>query len=166
MSCTSNKEQADKIAEFFAAPRQAYDALRSCDIKVEEINEKDYPQFSHLEVAAKLKEIKTKTAVPDGDIHPKVLKEFATEIAVPLSDIINSSIKEGVWPSIWKNELVTPIAKVVPTNELKNLRSISGLVTFNKIQEKLIPELIISDMKSKMDPSQYGNQRGISIQHY
>ena len=32
--------------------------------------------------------------------------------------------------------------------------------------EKLLAELIISDMAGKMDPAQYGNQRGISIQHY
>ena len=32
--------------------------------------------------------------------------------------------------------------------------------------EKLISKLIISDMEEKLDPSQFGNQRGISIQHY
>ena len=32
--------------------------------------------------------------------------------------------------------------------------------------EKLIAELIISDMRFKMDPSQYGNQKGTSIEHY
>ena len=39
-------------------------------------------------------------------------------------------------------------------------------MTCNKVEEKLISELIISDMRSKMDPSQYGNQHGLSIQHY
>jgi hypothetical protein len=32
--------------------------------------------------------------------------------------------------------------------------------------EKLISELIISDMSLKIDPAQYGNQKGVSIQHY
>ena len=32
--------------------------------------------------------------------------------------------------------------------------------------EKLLAELMISDMAEKMDPTQYGNQKGISIQHY
>ena len=32
--------------------------------------------------------------------------------------------------------------------------------------EKLISELIVSDMSSSLDPAQYGNQKGISIQHY
>ena len=32
--------------------------------------------------------------------------------------------------------------------------------------EKLISQLIISDMETSMDPAQYGNSQGISIQHY
>ena len=46
------------------------------------------------------------------------------------------------------------------------MRNISGLMTFDKILEKLLAELILSDMGKKMDPSQYGNQKGIGIQHY
>ena len=46
------------------------------------------------------------------------------------------------------------------------MRIISGLLTFDKIMETLLADLMISDMKPKMDPKQYGNQRGISIQHY
>ena len=62
---------------------------------------------------------------------------------------------------MWKKENVTPVAKVFPPKLLKNLRSIRGLMSFNKIQEKLISELIISDMKEKMDPIQYGNEYGL-----
>ena len=32
--------------------------------------------------------------------------------------------------------------------------------------EKLISELITTDMSSNMDTSQYGNQKGVSVQHY
>ena len=35
-----------------------------------------------------------------------------------------------------------------------------------KIIEKLISKLIFSDMEAKLDLSQFGNQRGIYIQHY
>ena len=38
----TDQEQADKIAEFFATPRQAYDALQSCDIKVTQIDKKRF----------------------------------------------------------------------------------------------------------------------------
>jgi hypothetical protein len=32
--------------------------------------------------------------------------------------------------------------------------------------EKIISEIVISDMEALLDPSQYGNQKHISIQHY
>ena len=94
------------------------------------------------------------------------LPTFAAELAYPLANIINSSIKQGVLPQTWKGEIVTPVANVYPPKLLKNLRSISGLTSFKQVQEKLISEIIILDMKQKMDPSQYGNQSGLCIQCY
>ena len=46
------------------------------------------------------------------------------------------------------------------------LRPIANVLNFNKIMEKIVAEMVISDMKDKLDPSQYGNQRHTSIQHY
>ena len=46
------------------------------------------------------------------------------------------------------------------------MRNISGLLNFDKVMEKMISEVMISDMKLKTDPSQFGNERGTSIQHY
>ena len=46
------------------------------------------------------------------------------------------------------------------------MRNISGLLTFDKVMEKMISEVMIQDMKEKVDPSQYGNEKGTSIQHY
>ena len=71
-----------------------------------------------------------------------------------------------MWPEIFKLEIVTPVPKEIPTKNLDQLRNISGLLNLDKIAEKLISKLIISDMKEKLDPSQYANQPGLSIQHY
>ena len=46
------------------------------------------------------------------------------------------------------------------------MRNISGLLTFDKVMEKLLSDMMISDMKATVDPSQYGNEKGTSIQHY
>ena len=56
--------------------------------------------------------------------------------------------------------------KVHPTKHLGQLRNISGLLTFDKVFEKLLAEILISDMEQKMDKSQFGNLKSISIQHY
>ena len=46
------------------------------------------------------------------------------------------------------------------------LRPIGGLLTFNQIFEKIVVQMVIEDMRKKLDPSQFGNQKGIGIQHY
>ena len=83
-----------------------------------------------------------------------------------MANVINSSIKQGLWPDIFKLEIVTPVPKEYPPKNVDQLRNISGLLNLDKIAEKLLAELIISDMKGKLDPSQYANQKGIAIQHY
>ena len=162
----SDQDQADKIAEYFCKVREKFSPLKTSDISIPPFNENTIPQFSEADVKEKLAAINTKKSVPTGDIPPKLIHKFSSELAKPLTNIINSSIKQGVWPHTWKTENLTPVPKVFPPKLLKNLRSISGLTSFNKVQEKLISEIIISDMKQKMDPSQYGNQFGLSIQHY
>ena len=56
--------------------------------------------------------------------------------------------------------------KVFPPEKLKDLRKISGLLNCAKIFDKLLSGYIINDMAPKRDPSQYGNEKKISIQHY
>jgi hypothetical protein len=84
----------------------------------------------------------------------------------PLADIFNTGLKSGESPDIYKFEICTPVPKLHPTQSIAQLRNISGLFNFDKVYEKLISQLIISDMEAKLDPGQFGNQKGISIQHY
>ena len=78
----------------------------------------------------------------------------------------NVSLKRGEYPRVYKFEVCTPVPKVNPPQNVTQLRNISGLPIFDKIYEKFLAQMIISDMAEKMDPSQYGNSKGISIQHY
>ena len=43
---------------------------------------------------------------------------------------------------------------------------IGGLKLFNKVAEKILSDITIKDMKDSLDPSQFGNQKGWSTQHY
>ena len=95
-----------------------------------------------------------------------MIKRAAENLATPLADIINTSIRLGQWPDIYKCETITPVPKVRPTKLLDNLRPISNLFTYCKIGEKLIGEMIVEDMVKKMDPSQFGNLKNTSINHY
>ena len=56
--------------------------------------------------------------------------------------------------------------KVFPPTKIDELRNISGLLNLDKVAEKVIAKMMIADMKSKLDPSQFVNQEGLSIQLY
>ena len=101
-----------------------------------------------------------------GDFPARLIKQFAAYLAEPLTDIYNTGMKRGEYPRIYKFEISTPVPKSYPTVSVSQLRNISGLLNFDKIYEKLISQLIISDMEEKLDPSRFGNQKGISIQNY
>ena len=101
-------------------------------------------------------------SVPPGDLPPLLTKTFASQLSVPLCHIINLKIKLGQWSKLYKSEYVTPVPKCFPTESPDNLRNISGLLTFDRVSEKMIAELIIEDMTQNLDPSQYANQQGLS----
>ena len=67
---------------------------------------------------------------------------------------------------IYKFEISTPVPKKYPVESVSNMRNISGLLTADKIFEKLLSEIIIGDMKDKADIAQFGNEKQTSIQHY
>ena len=46
------------------------------------------------------------------------------------------------------------------------LRPISGLKVLNKVSEKIFSDMIIEDMKTKLDPEQCANHKNLGIQHY
>ena len=69
----------------------------------------------------------------------------------------NVSLKRGEYPRVYKFEVCTPVPKVNPPQNVTQLRNISGLPIFDKIYEKLLAQMMISDMAEKMDPAQYGS---------
>ena len=162
----SDQEQAEKIADVFSAIPNEYETLKSENISVPPFTESDIPQFQPSKVWLLLCQLNTNKATVKGDFPAKLIKLFAAYLAEPLTDIFNTSIRRGEYPKLYKFEICTPVPKKYPVKSTSQLRNISGLLTFDKIFEKLLADLMISDMKPQFDPSQYGNQKGISIQHY
>ena len=162
----TDQEQAEKIADHFASIPNEYQELKNENITFPQFSPDEIPQFEPAQVWKLLAQLKTNKATPPGDFPAKLSKMFAAYLAEPLCHIINTSIRRGEYPDLWKFEVSTPVPKKYPPKNISDMRNISGLLTYDKITEKLLAELIIRDMKSNFDPSQYGNQRGISIQHY
>ena len=162
----SDQEQCERLADVFSEIPNQYNPLHMEDIEICPFDADKIPQFECAQVWQKLSQMKTKKSAIQGDMPAKLFKTFAAYFSEPLTDIINCSISSGQYPEIWKTEIVTPIPKTFPTLKTTDVRNISGLLNCDKIAEKLIAELMIHDMRHNIDPTQYGNVKGKSINHY
>ena len=108
----------------------------------------------------------TRKACVKGDIPMKIIKEFAVELAEPLAHILSFGIAEGQYPDLYKFETITPVPKIYPPERISQLRKISGLKNFAKIFDSFLAEFMTADMMPNQDQAQYGNQKGLSTQHY
>ena len=161
-----DQEQAEAIASTFSAISNEYQPVNREEIEIPPHCSSTIPQFKPYQVRRYLEKIKVNKSTAPGDIPARIIKEFAQYLFIPVSDIVNSSLTGGQWPNIYKKETITPTPKQYPPESMEFLRPISNLCNLNKIMEKMISELVISDMSTKLDPSQYGNQKHTSIQHY
>ena len=166
ISHLSDKEQADTIADHIESVSQEYDHLLTNNIKIPSFPKSSTPHITVEVVTEHLQMIKTKKSTAPGDVPAKLIKAVADHIAAPLADVINSGIRLGQWPDIYKMETITPAPKCYPPKELDNLRPKSNLFNYCKIGEKINGQITVEDMVEKMDPCQFGNLRNTSIQHY
>ncbi len=73
-----------------------------------------------------------------------LVKSCLDVLASPITSIVNYSMKEGVFPTFFKQAHITPLIKKpsLPKNELKNYRPVSGLNFISKIVEKTVASKI------------------------
>ena len=159
-------EQAERIADKFVEISLEYEKLETDDIKVPRFEESEIPIITEKEVFEALAEMDASKSSIAGDIPIKFWKLFAKELSKPVTNVINTALKQGIWPDILKHEIVTPVPKKSSPKNVDELRNISGLLNLDKLFEKIVSKMVIRDMKKQIDPSQYANQKGLSINHY
>ena len=79
----------------------------------------------------------TKATGPDG-ISNKFLKMNASLLAAPAAQLFNLSLKQKIFPTIWKEASVVPIYKKGERSKCSNYRPVALTSCFAKILEKCI----------------------------
>ena len=161
-----DQAQAEAIADSFSAISNEYQPVQKDNICIPPFTKASIPQFKPHQIRKYLDRIKTNKSTAPGDIPARIIKDFSLFLCVPMADIINCGLRVGHWPKSYKRETITPTPKQYPPENREMLRPIANLCNFNKIMEKIVSEMVISDMRNTLDPSQYGNQKNVSIQHY
>jgi len=122
------------------------------------------PQINPWDMYLRLQRVKTSKAPGPDLIPPKLIKEFAYELSVPLTDILNTSLREGTVPDMWRDATVIPVPKEHPA-DLTKIRPISLTAQFAKICESFVSTWIFSDIAPNVDSKQFGNIKCCSTTH-
>jgi hypothetical protein len=95
-----------------------------------------------------LLKLDTSTATGQDQINNRILKECASALCVPLSALFNKSLDLGIFPSSWKEAMVTAIFKKQDRQLKENYRPISLLSCISKIFERIIYNKLYSHLKT------------------
>ena len=104
---------AEEINKTFSSVSQSRPPLDRTDLPAF-MPAKPPPQIHVWEMYRELSKLTSKkSAGPDG-LPGKIIKEFACELSIPVADILNTSLREGYVPQIFKDATVVPIPKEMP----------------------------------------------------
>ena len=82
-----------------------------------------------------IKNLKNGKAAGPDKIPTTIIKDVGDIITKPLTMIFNSSLRNGVFPDIWKIARTTPTVKLGAKNDANNYRPISVISVFSRIFE-------------------------------
>jgi len=122
--------------------------------------------ISPEEVFHRMEHIKTRKSPGPDNLPNWFLRDFAFALCEPLRYIFNSSIHEGVVPSIWKQANIIVIPKTKPPKSVEqDLRPISLTPTVSKVFESLVGRRLLLTVADKFDKRQFGGIKGRSTSH-
>ena len=124
------------------------------------------PEVSEKEITSVILSINNSAPGYD-DMAASVMKKCVHDYSTPLAYLVNSSIKQGIFPSELKIAKVFPIFKACDEQLITNFRPISVLNLFSKIFEKVVANYIVNFLESNniLYEHQYGFRKGHSTNH-
>ena len=160
----NDKESAEEIAQHFATVSQEYLPLDNSALPAF-LPAPPPPRIDELEVYERLRKLKKTKSTQPIDLPCRLRKEFSPELAGPVADIFNSCLEQHKFPTLWKQEWVTPVPKTKSPKNVSDLRKISSTSEYSKCFEGFLKDWIMEDIAPNIDPSQYGNQEGTGTDH-
>ena len=131
----------DEMADYFADISKNFQPVDASLLGIVPQNS-DFVSEVHClpteeEIFGVLQSAKKTSSVPN-DLPAPFLKEFLPFLAKPAQNIFIKSITDGVYPTRWKTEFVTPHPKVLPPVSYGDLRNLSLTEFLSKSFERFL----------------------------
>lgn len=112
--------------------------------------------LSEEEIILSIKKLKNKMTTGPDHIPSFFVRDCAYVLCQPLRILFNLSLKQGVFPDIWKNASVCPILKQGDSSDIANYRPITLLCNFAKAFEVSLYNRIYPLTKNILTVDQHG----------
>ena len=86
----------------------------------------------------------------------RIVQECASELSAPLAKLCNMSLRQGIFPSKWKQANIVPLHKKGDKRDPQNYRSVSLLSLFGKVIEKIVYDELLRHVAPVLSSSQHG----------
>nr|AMS38367.1 hypothetical protein [Bactrocera tryoni] len=160
---SDNHTISNMFAEFFRSnyspksPQNVPHQHKLCPISV--INA---PTISEADVLNQLNMLEQSYNYGPDMIPSCFLKKCAKYIYQPLTKLFNSSLMQGLFPSIWKKSFIIPLHKSGFRSSIENYRGIAKLSAIPKLFEAIITDDITFRISPLISCSQHGFRKGKS----
>ena len=114
------------------------------------------------ELLCELKQLDPNKGAGPDLIPALFLKQTAEQVSIPLLELFNDSLREGVFPTIWKSSFITSIFKSGDKSDIKNYRGIAILSAIPKLFEKIVTAKITKVCLPFINEHQHGFVKGRS----
>lgn len=97
-----------------------------------------FEPIDEIEIKNAILDLKNKKSVGIDKLKAETIKNIAPFILEPLSYLLNKCVNKGIYPSAFKQSIITPLYKKGDTTVATNYRPISLVTHLSKIFEKII----------------------------
>ena len=125
-----------------------------------------FKSISTADVSRAIKDLPHTESHGDDNITSHMLRLTSDAISSCLASIFNMSIKECIFPDIWKMAIVVPVHKKGDTSDMSNYRPVSLLSLISKVFEKIICRQVNDYLEEHviLSPTQNGFCRRLSCE--
>ncbi len=159
---------ASRINDFFCSVSRVLDPLPP-ENEYSEFHVDSLPDefiISIEDVEKQLLRTNIRKASGPDHIPNWIIKDMAAILAPPVCAIFNSSLQNGVVPSLWKSAEVISLPKVSPPRVIEqDLRPISLTPILAKLLEDYPVKWLWNVITDKIDPCQFGCLKNTSTTH-
>uniref|UniRef100_A0A0A1X4N6 Probable RNA-directed DNA polymerase from transposon BS n=1 Tax=Zeugodacus cucurbitae TaxID=28588 RepID=A0A0A1X4N6_ZEUCU len=120
------------------------------------------PIISETDVLNYLVTLKNSFKYGPDMIPSSFLKNCAKYIYLPLTKLFNLSLKQGIFPSMWKNSFILPLHKSGVRSSVENYRGIAKMSAIPKLFEAIVTDQITFLISPLISFSQHGFCKGKS----